>query len=205
MKQSLGASLRAAREDGAPDRTRADVWEKVERASWGAAGANGGNHGLSRTFATSSVKGAFLGAAVGSALSFAVVAVVLLRGSPASKAVNGNTRRTHTSVPTAFPSGDELPLRSDFPPVPSAEAAIASAPPAASASRRSRERRSSATDALSLEVRILTAARGAIQRGDPEGALAKLKALHRMRSRQLEPEGRALEAQALRALGRASD
>jgi hypothetical protein len=60
-------------------------------------------------------------------------------------------------------------------------------------------------DDLGREAWLLADARAALARGDAAGALRSVRATLGIRSRQLVPEELALEAQALRALGRSDD
>ncbi len=59
--------------------------------------------------------------------------------------------------------------------------------------------------ALATEARLVTEARTALVRGEPERALALARSTHRLAARALEPEELALEARALRALGRSDE
>ena len=59
--------------------------------------------------------------------------------------------------------------------------------------------------ALATEARLVTEARTALVRGEPERALALARSTHRLAARALEPEELALEARALRALGRTDE
>ena len=60
-------------------------------------------------------------------------------------------------------------------------------------------------DALMREASLLAEARGALGRGDAAGALAKVRLARSLPSKQLSPEELALEAQALRALGKGTE
>jgi hypothetical protein len=73
-----------------------------------------------------------------------------------------------------------------------------SAPTAAAASPTS-------DDTLTHEASLVAEARGALVRGDPRSALRAVRAARLLPSHQLVPEEMALEAQALRALGRDDD
>jgi hypothetical protein len=66
-------------------------------------------------------------------------------------------------------------------------------------------RDSSNEDALMREANLVAEARGALMRGDAEGALVAIRAASRARLRALEPEELSLEAQALRTLGRTDE
>jgi hypothetical protein len=71
--------------------------------------------------------------------------------------------------------------------------------PAASPSPRAA---SGERDDLAREASLLASARGSLGRGDAAGALRSVHATLGLRHRELVPEELALEAQALRALGR---
>jgi hypothetical protein len=60
-------------------------------------------------------------------------------------------------------------------------------------------------DALAREAALVAEARGALVRGDAESALRAVRAARMLPSHQLAPEELAVEAQALRALGRDDD
>jgi hypothetical protein len=62
-----------------------------------------------------------------------------------------------------------------------------------------------ADDALAREAALVAEARGALVRGDAESALRAVRAARVLPSHQLGPEELAVEAQALRALGRDED
>ncbi len=58
---------------------------------------------------------------------------------------------------------------------------------------------------LMHEAMLVAEARGALVRGDAEGALAGVRAAARLPKRSLEPEELSIEAQSLRALGRVAE
>jgi hypothetical protein len=60
-------------------------------------------------------------------------------------------------------------------------------------------------DVLMREASLVAEARSALRRGDPSAGLAAIRAARALPSHQLAPEEMALEAQALRALGRANE
>ncbi|HXX65871.1 MAG TPA: hypothetical protein VEK07_01740 [Polyangiaceae bacterium] len=60
-------------------------------------------------------------------------------------------------------------------------------------------------DPLAREASLLTQARAALGRGDPQGALNAVRAAMAVPGRQLVPEELSVESQALRALGRPQD
>jgi hypothetical protein len=59
--------------------------------------------------------------------------------------------------------------------------------------------------ALAEEARLVTDARSALVRGEPERALASVRSTYSLAARALEPEELALEVRALRALGRTDE
>ncbi len=133
--------------------------------------------------------------------------------------------RTHEDQGTAFdPMLAQLALNA---PVPGASAegaqgvgagaaAVSKAVAAKTASTRSDGARSAAAragdrgvrdlgeDALSREARLIDEAKGALRRGNPEGAITALDAVQRIGS-HMEPEALFVRARALRALGRFSE
>ncbi len=60
-------------------------------------------------------------------------------------------------------------------------------------------------DALMREASLVAEARSALRRGDPSAALSAIRAARKLPSHQLVPEEMALEAQALRGLGRGTE
>src|SRR5258708_22672925 len=62
-----------------------------------------------------------------------------------------------------------------------------------------------AVDPLAREAQLVGEARGALGRGDPQRALQAVRAARSLPSHQLAPEELAVEAQALRALGRTGE
>ncbi len=60
-------------------------------------------------------------------------------------------------------------------------------------------------DPLAREAQLVSEARGALGRGDPRRALEAVRAARALPLHQLAPEELAVESQALRALGRASE
>ena len=58
---------------------------------------------------------------------------------------------------------------------------------------------------MAREAQLVSEARGALGRGDPQRALQAVRAARALPSHQLAPEELAVEAQALRALGRPGD
>jgi len=62
--------------------------------------------------------------------------------------------------------------------------------------------RTNPDDALAQEASLVVEAREALARGDPQSALRAVRAARTLPSHQLRPEELAVEARALRALGR---
>lgn len=81
------------------------------------------------------------------------------------------------------------------------------APPPSAARRQELPVRdgSDREDPMLREASLVAEARSALRRGDPEAALAALRAARSVTPRTLEPEELALEAQALRAIGKGGD
>jgi hypothetical protein len=84
---------------------------------------------------------------------------------------------------------------------------VAAARPAGARSAPARGGSDALADDATLmrEASLVAEARGALARGDARGALAAVRAAKRLRTRDLEPEALALEAVALRRLGKEAD
>jgi hypothetical protein len=93
------------------------------------------------------------------------------------------------------------PLPSAVPP-PGTSAATTVAPRPALATASAPSTRVVQDDALAREASLVVQAREALGRGDPQAALRAIHAARMLPSHQLRPEELAVEARALRALGR---
>jgi hypothetical protein len=220
-------SLFAAARDDAPSRAVQDgVWARVAAKTVATAGA--GAAGAAGAAATTGAKAAgaallppaakllVVGAALGATVAGASFVVLGPAGPPRSASppvVSANAARpTHAAAsrgrddpPPAFelpPATESLP--SSASPSPSASA---SAPPPVAAVGSLRPATVAAEDpsALAEEARLVTEARRALVSGDPERALVWIRRTRGLSTRALEPEELALEARALRALGRTDE
>jgi len=90
-----------------------------------------------------------------------------------------------------------------YAPAPTVPAATSRVAPATTA--RPQTPRAAREDPLMREAALVAEARGALMRGNAEGALGLLTAASRMGSRELEPEELSLTARALLSLGRSAE
>lgn len=205
LSSSTRALLRAAKGDGPSAAARANVWAGVSSAVGGAAGAGGaagssGAAGAGGASMATSGAAAGLGAAkvlaLGTLLGGTVtvgLAVALLRVVPvpavtatASAPIAATSTSTSTSLPTPR----------------AADATANPFPPAHPIARPSPVRPPTASDPLAREAALVAAARAALARQDATTALRDVRVARSLPSHQLTPEELAVEAQALRALGR---
>lgn len=84
-------------------------------------------------------------------------------------------------------------------------ASATASPPRVTSKRAATAATGTSDDALMREAILVAEARGALMRGDAGGALVTIQRASHLSSRSLEPEELSLEAQALRALGRADE
>jgi hypothetical protein len=97
---------------------------------------------------------------------------------------------------------DDAPPAAANPAPTTARAAAPSPARAASSPARPKAAAADRDDALMRETLLVGEARGALMRGDPRAALSTIRAARNTGSHALEPEELALEAKALRALGK---
>lgn len=192
----------AAREDAPPDLVRDQVWGRVAAATAVPAGAAATAKALATPAGGKLVAvGALIGAAGVTAAALAIGA--MNEGVPQT---NGAPRRTPSVVvsgPTAGARLAEAAPRGRMP-VQEHEVAIVSGSTAPLAAQIERGADDDAS-ALAEEARLVTEARAALVRGEPERALDLARRTHHLAARVLEPEELALEARALRALGRTDE
>ncbi|MBX3206392.1 MAG: hypothetical protein KF764_15065 [Labilithrix sp.] len=185
----------AARDDAPTDVVRDQVWGRVAAATIAPAGAAAA---VKAAAVPSGGKLIAVGALIGAASAAAVaLALVSLDGdAPRSTPAAGRAPAVIARGPLA---GARLAE-----PSPRGRAEPAPEPAPAVAAHVDSERRDDAS-ALAEEARLVTEARAALVRGEPELALALARSTHRLSARALEPEELALEARALRALGRTDE
>ena len=188
----------AAREDAPSDVVHDQVWGRVAAATAVPAGAAAAAKVAAPAGAKLIAVGAVIGAAAVAVVGLALTA--LNEGAPAQKT---GPRRTPAVVITGPIAGARLAETSPRTrgPVHAPAATATLAPLAASVDVTTHDEAS----ALAEEARLVTDARAALVRGEPERALALARSTHRLAARALEPEELALEVRALRALGRTDE
>ncbi len=215
LSPATKALLSAARGDGPSAASRAHVWAGVSGAVGAAAGATSLASAAGGTGAKALLLGTLLGgtATVGLALGLLYVGPSRLPSHGAMPVAIAATARL---APLAAAMPDPRPADSSgaFRPVSStvatdARGALGSAPPALSSpcwrSPRKNPPPLAAEDPLAYEASLIAEARGALADGDARSALRAIRAAGALPSRQLVPEELAVEAQALRSLGRSAD
>ena len=213
LSNATRALLHAAKADGPDAETRAKMWTGVSGTIGGVAAA-GGAAAAGGTIGTASAgKLIALGTLLGGAITVGIATLVIhfapVSLSPATAAATAPTRPLAAVVaapptpvdpaaPTVAlpaPTSDDVTAAAGATPAPPAHPARVSPPLAATAT-------APAEDSLTREASLVAEARGALGRGDAPGALRAVRAAKALPSRLLEPEELAVEAQALRALGR---
>lgn len=195
----------AAREDAPPPVVRDEVWGRVAAATTVAAGT---------AAATKSVLPVGKGLALAAAAGAASVAVVVFLLAPSLSPFGGTplAKRscaygcpgTHDVVHGGGARLAEPQPRGRAEVVPDRGVASVPASPLSPAPVPTAEPTSELSD-LAEEARLVTEARAALVRGEPERALSLARATRRLGARALEPEELALESRALRALDRADE
>jgi hypothetical protein len=210
------ALLRAAKADAPSAAARAKVWSNLGTVG-GAAGA-----GAAATAAGAGGSLAPAGVATSTAVATKMLALGTLLGGTITVGLAAALLRIGPA-PTDVPPPSSAPLAAYAPaayapppptaavsaPVvasaPSPVAVSVSAPPAAGAHHVPGPPAHivpTSDDTLAREAAFVAEARGALVRGDPQGALRSIHAARQLPSHQLGPEELAVEAQVFRALGR---
>lgn len=220
--------LRAAKADAPNAVARAKVWSSVAGAVGGAAGAAGAAGSASAapgallTGGAGASKMLALGTLLGGTVTVGLAAMLLRIGPapsetprPASApmaalaAASPPAARPDPPVflplvapPTvpvvaAVPSATSVSVSAALSPHPAAPASIGGVPIS-----RATVPTPPPEDGLAREASLVVAAREALERGDPQAALRAIHAARMLPSHQLGPEELAVEARALRALGR---
>lgn len=189
----------AAREDAPADVVRDQVWGRVAAAT----AVPAGTAAAAKAAVPASGKLIAVGAVIGAAtVVVAGLAVVSLGDITLGAKVA--PRRTPAVVVSGPTTGARLADAA-----PRGRAVGPSAPPTAMraplAARADSALVADEASALAEEARLVTEARAALVRGEPGTALALARSTHRLGARALEPEELALEARALRALGRTDE
>jgi hypothetical protein len=209
LSRETRALLRSARTESPSPIARAQIWSGVATAAKIAGGAGAAAAGGSAAVGGASAKLLAWGALFGSTVTVGL-ALVALRVAPA--ATPGPAAQAHLeiwSAPSREGAGaNESAGESAGVSAGAGAGAGASASASAGASAHAPARapsRDAAEDPLMREASLVAEARSALARADAAGALRAVRLARRLPSHQLEPEELALEAQALRALGRATE
>jgi hypothetical protein len=208
------AMIEAAKADVPSAAARAKVWTQVSGAV-GAAAAGGGAAAASAAGMGGAGVGAAkllaVGALFGGTLTVGLAVAVLRVGTvPERQVAPAAVAMTlaQAKPKAAMPGANVVPEIA----TPHAAAGATSTPsatltsiPIATPSRSAIPRAKAVLDPLAREAQLVSEARGALGRGDPQRALQAVRAARALPSHQLAPEELAVEAQALRALGRPGD
>jgi hypothetical protein len=211
------ALLAAAKNDVPSPSARASVWAGVAGSigAGGASGASGSAH-ASVTSGASATKVFALGTLLGGTLVVGLAATVLcigiaahaprganavgIRGEAARlPSVTGVSNHESTWTPTSVPISTWTPTAT---PLPTTTAACARARPPSVSPRLHATTPLTRDDSLTREASFVEEARAALVRGDAVAALRAIATARSLPARQLVPEELAVEAQALRSLGR---
>jgi hypothetical protein len=203
LSSAAKAILEAAKKDGPSAAARTKVWGSVSSAMSSAAAASGA---ISATAAATGSVGAAkmlaLGTLLGGTLSVGVATTVLyvghshkaadvVLGVKAAAAADKVAREkgmgaTEAAASTPTPTSTATPT-------PTKHALATSTPKAPHIAP---------VDGLAREASLVADARSALASGDPRSALQAIHDARALSSRQMAPEELAVEAHALRALGR---
>jgi hypothetical protein len=139
------------------------------------------------------------------------LAAMLLRIGPVPSETPGPSSTPIAALTAASPAARPdppqvfLPLVAPVVVAPPPAATVAAVPSTAAPAMAPRSMPASTTtpdDALAREASLVVEAREALGRGDPQSALRAIRAARMLPSHQLGPEELAVEARALRALGK---
>jgi hypothetical protein len=221
LSSATQSLLRAAKADAPNALARAKVWSGVASTVGGAAGAAGAASGASTAPGALLSGGAgaskmlALGTLLGGTVTVGLAAMLLRIGGAAPTETPRPSSAPMAALAAASPAGRPDPplvLPLVAPPVepPLAAAAASPRPTAPGGTGLAPVPRSllaapvtaSPDDALGREASLVAQAREALGRGDTQSALRAVRAARMLPSHQLGPEELAVEARALRALGK---
>ncbi len=234
LSSATQALLKTARTDGPSAAARAKVWSGVSAAVGGAAGAAVAGAGASGVAASavgmSAAKMLVAGTLLGGAVTVGLAAMLLHFGPSPSVTPPAATPHVAAAAATATPEPASTlpPVDDSFAQigaaglnwVPGGAAAAPRAPAAHAVAKPSRAlgagsphptaqapalRPATGDDSLTREASLVEDARAALATGNPQEALRLVRSARSMRAPQLVPEELTVEAQALRALGKADD
>jgi hypothetical protein len=218
LSSTTKAMIEAARSDAPSAAARAKVWSQVSGAVGAAGTAIGGAAGgaaAGLAGGSGAAKLLTMGALLGGTLTVGLAVAVLKMVSVPNGLPTAGAAGAPAIAPVALAAAP--PLREPQPIAVGTNAAANEAPPSAPAPAaipvslvtaspsRSVSRPNPTLDPLAREAQLVAEARGALGRGDPRRALQAVRAARALPSHQLAPEELAVEAQALRALGRANE
>jgi len=210
LSSATRAMLDAAKRDGPSAAARAKVWGGVSSAVGGMATASGA---VSAVTATTGGMGAAkmlaLGTLLGGTLSVGLAATLIYagqtrKGSEQTLGVRATAGAEVGHARAAVVGTNESVRVPD--PVSTSALAAATATTTVIASKGrgapAAQRPARPEDSLAREASLVARARSSVASGDPRTALQAIHEARALSSRQLGPEELAVEAQALRALGR---
>jgi hypothetical protein len=210
LSSATRAMLEAAKKDGPTATARAKVWGGVSSGVGGVAAASGAIAAATGTTgATGAAKMLALGTLLGGTLSVGLAVTVLYvaqdRKGPAqaigvqatAAAVAQNEMATADPATSTTTSTTTATATATATATSTATTTATKRVAGAAAWRPARP-----IDVLAREASLVTSARSALASGDARAALQAIHDARGLSSRQLGPEELAVEAQALRALGR---
>jgi len=207
LSSAAKAILEAAKKDGPSAAARTKVWGSVSSAMSSAAAASGA---ISATAAATGSVGAAkmlaLGTLLGGTLSVGVATTVLYVGHShkAADAVLG-VKAAAAADKVAREKGMGATEAAASTPTPTPTPTSTATPTAikhALATSTPKAPHIAPVDGLAREASLVADARSALASGDPRSALQAIHDARALSSRQMAPEELAVEAHALRALGR---
>lgn len=208
------ALFQAAKADGPDAAARTRMWSGVSSAVGGVAAAGGAAAASGSAVGTASAAkliafGTLLGGAVTVGIATLVIRLVPAPPAPAAAAAAAPATTTaHAPVNVSVPVPVPATATATAAATETAKPQLPSAPPARPTPARATAASgitAAPEDALTREASLVAEARGALVRGDAAGALRAVRAARALPSHLLEPEELAVEAQALRALGRTDE
>jgi hypothetical protein len=205
----------AARNDAPSDVVRDEVWGRVAAATSVPAAAAGAAAGAKAAAVPAGGKVFAMLAgigAIGAAIAITTASLDLSLGDAAGTSHRPPTARERTegshvaarlADPTPRARASSVPSAPEAPPAPQGLAS----PPGLASSEASNgtDRAPHDTSDLAEEARLVTEARSALVKGEPERAYSLTRRTRMLSARALEPEELALEARALRAMGRVDE
>ncbi len=207
----------AARADAPGAAVRAKVWTQVS----GAVGTGAAGAGAAAAGSAGAAKLLIAGALLGGTLTVGLAVTMLrLSGSGVGSVPTGTHVLAAKPAAVVQPDPEARVPGQNAAPSPAAPSPAAGLPAAAASTHvatatpvtpprppvaAAAARTGATLDPLEREAQLVSEARGALGRGDARRALQAVRAARALPSHQLAPEELAVEAQALRALGRAGD